>query len=115
MTLSAIPLSVALLGLVQKWSQLLRSISGTGCGLGLVVFPCISISHVFERFHVIVLLAAQSLMLLTSLIVVSVLSLLTGMLMVMSSANFTKRFLLGSANCISLTIKENKMGPRTVP
>jgi len=43
--------------------------SGTGCGLGLVVFPCISISHVFERFNVILLLAAQSLMLLTSLIV----------------------------------------------
>ena len=71
------------------------------CGLGLVVFPCISISHVFERFNIILLLAAQSLMLLTSLIVASVLSLLTGMLMVMSSANFTKRFLLGSANCMS--------------
>ena len=54
--------------------------------------------------------------LLTSVIVGSVLSLLTGMLMVMSSANFTIiRFLLGSANCMSLTIKKNKMGPRTVP
>ena len=54
--------------------------------------------------------------LVTSVIVGSVLSLLTGMLMVMSSANFTIiRFLLGSANCMSLTIKKNKMGPRTVP
>ena len=89
---------------------------GTGCGLGLVVFPCNSISHVFERFNVILLLAAQCFMLLTSVIVGSVLSLLTGMLMVMSSANFTIiRFLLGSANCMSLTIKKNKMGPRTVP
>ena len=58
--------------------------SGTGSGLGLVVLLCISISHVFERFNVILLLAAQSFMLLTSLIVASVLSLLTGMLMVMS-------------------------------
>ena len=83
-----------------------------GCGLGLVVFPCISISHVFERFNVILLLAAQSLMLLISLIVASVLSLLTGMLMVMSSANFTKRFLLGSANCMSLTIKAEQDGAK---
>ena len=39
----------------------------------------------------------------------------TLLLMVMSSANFTIRFLLGSAICMSLTIKENKMGARTVP
>ena len=57
--------------------------SGTGSGLGLVVLPCISISHVFESFNVILLLAAQSLMRLSSLIVASVLSLLTGMLMLM--------------------------------
>ena len=92
----------------------MRSMPGTGCGLGLVVLPYISISHVFERFNVILLLAAQSSMLLTSLIAASVLSLLTGMLMVMSSANFTIRFPLRSANCMSLTIKENKMGPRIV-
>ena len=84
---------------------------GTGCELGLVVFPCVSISHVFERFNYILLLAAQCFMLLTSLIVASVLSLLTRMLVVMSSVNFTIRFLLESANCI----KENTIGPRAVP
>ena len=69
----------------------------------------------FYRFKIIPLLAAQCFMLLTSSVVESVLSLLTGMLMVISSANFTIRFLPESANCMSLTIKENKVGPRTVP
>ena len=80
----------------SNFSQLLRSIPGTSGGSGLVVLLWISISHVFERFKVILLLSPQCFMLLTSFVVVSILCLLTGMPIV-TSVNFSIRFLYNVA------------------
>lgn len=74
------------------------SISGTNnCGSGLVVFPRTSISGVFEMFNLVLILATQCFIPLTS----SAVTLVPSLLMVIPSANFTTGLSLGSASCMS--------------
>ena len=80
-----------------------------GISLFFIVFLVV-ISHVFDKFKDILLLAAQLLRYLSFASSVSD-SLLTGTLMVKSSAHFEIR-LLESTSFISFTIRENKSGPK---
>ena len=71
-----------------------------------------SISHVFDKFRDILLLAARLSRFLTSASTLSEF-LLTGTLILISSAYF-KIPLFESTSFISFTIRENKSGPRTL-
>ena len=83
--------------------------------VGLVVFLCISISHVFFKvswhsiagspmFHAVNFISCP---------VCTVFAYRDADDNVVHKLHH--KVLLGSANCMLLTIKENKMGPRTVP
>ena len=73
-----------------------------------------NISQVFLKLSFILLLLAQLSMLVTSSKAESPDD-VTGTLTVKSSANLTKLFACGCLASMSLTINENKKGPRTVP
>ena len=84
-----------------------------GPGGGLEVPPLKSISHVFDKFKVILFLVAQFSMCFTSSIEESLFD-LTGALIVISSANLINLLVSGCLGFISSTIRERN-GPMTVP
>ena len=98
----------------SNFHHFLRLMPFMGPGGGLEVPPLKSISHVFDKFKVILFLAAQFSMCFTSSIEESLFD-LTGALTVISSANLINLLISGCLGFISPTIGEKRNGPMTVP
>ena len=98
----------------SNFNHFLRLMPFMGPVGGLEVPPLKSISGVFDKFKVILFLAAQFSMCFTSSIEESIFD-LTGALAVISSANLINLLISGCLGFISSTIREKRNGPMTAP